>query len=190
MNTVKDKVCIDDPDVQQRVFKSLMQAMSRPGIWQALPTGAEPFALLLAALCDPAAGYADTENRVDARTRLHIGAPIVDETGAAFVLAAGNDNAASDRQSPHLGTLDDPHLSTTFILVIPEGGKSDSLRLEGPGVSPEGVVFDTGGLHPTWLERREVWVRNFPLGVDFILIKGASVAALPRTARILKEDSQ
>jgi alpha-D-ribose 1-methylphosphonate 5-triphosphate synthase subunit PhnH len=51
-------------------------------------------------------------------------------------------------------------------------------------------VFDTGGLHPTWLERREVWVRNFPLGVDFILIKGASVAALPRTTRILKEDSQ
>jgi len=181
------KMLFEDADVQQRVFQSVMNAMARPGTWNELPASDDPQALVLATLCDPAAGFADAENRVNERVRLHIGAPVLEERTAPFVVASGEDPDAAERQSPRLGTLEDPHLSTTFVLCLPENGSGLSGAVEGPGVPPEGRRFGAQGLHPLWLERRETWVKDFPLGVDFLLIQGASVAALPRTTRLRLE---
>ncbi len=182
------KVSMDDSHVQQQVFQVLMQAMARPGTWGDLPVGAQPLDLVLTALCDPAAGFADAENRVGERTRLHIGTQVLSEDTAFFVVADGSSAQAAERQHPCLGTLEDPHLSTTFVLMLPEATAENVLKLQGPGIHPSGVSMDVGGLHSRWLERRETWVRHFPMGVDFILLRGARVAALPRTTRVLTEE--
>ncbi|HCW91511.1 MAG TPA: carbon-phosphorus lyase subunit PhnH, partial [Marinobacter sp.] len=40
------------------------------------------------------------------------------------------------------------------------------------------------GLTSQWLAERARWNRNFPMGVDLILVDDTQVVALPRTTRI------
>ena len=83
-----------------------------------------------------------------------------------------------------LGAPEYPDRSTTLVLACESLLSSGPLSLSGPGIN--GV--QRFSFAPTPLEFLTQWranVARFPLGVDLILTHATSLAALPRTTRIV-----
>ncbi len=97
------------------------------------------------------------------------------------------------------GTLEAPHRGATVIHLVaalaapPVGagqvhlGESLRLLLRGPGID-DVQPLRVDGWDEAWLTGREVLNREYPMGVDFVLVDPMGfVAALPRTTRVIKE---
>jgi alpha-D-ribose 1-methylphosphonate 5-triphosphate synthase subunit PhnH len=169
----------------QACFRSVLEAMSRPGRVQRvtpppeIPPGLSPAAAaVLLTLVD-----ADTPLRLsvgaeaEAWVRFHCGCPIVSE-GAEFVL-----DPAARLDEMEAGTEEEPQRGATLILevgLLVEGG---GWRLSGPGIREVhrlSVAGAPAGFLDDWACNRA----RFPRGVDAILCAGDRIAALPRTVRI------
>lgn len=91
------------------------------------------------------------------------------------------------------GTLADPHLSATVILLVTHvseaGGDAGLvLHLRGPGIKGRRTCH-VKGLLPEWLEERQSVNREFPLGIDIVLVtESGDMLALPRTTLIESEE--
>lgn len=173
----------DAPVEAARAFRVLLEAMARPGTIHDLavarpPAGLSPAAgtalLTLADGTTPVflAGAADTAAVRD-WIAFHIGAPICGPEGATFALGG------LDALVPHLDRLPAgdpayPDRSATVIAELPQL-VAQGQRLTGPGIR--------GAAHLS-LPAAAMFRRNaarFPLGLDFVLTCGRSVAALPRS---------
>jgi alpha-D-ribose 1-methylphosphonate 5-triphosphate synthase subunit PhnH len=89
------------------------------------------------------------------------------------------------------GTLEDPHLSTTILFTVDGLSKTNEtgkkLKLKGPGIESQETIF-ISGLPPEWLFEREKVNKEYPLGVDMIMVtKSGDVVAFPRTTIIESE---
>ncbi|MEM1076488.1 MAG: phosphonate C-P lyase system protein PhnH [Pseudomonadota bacterium] len=175
-----------NPAVQSaHAFRSIMEAMARPGTIQET-RGAEPPAPLsraagnvLLTLCDAdtpvyLAGDADND-AVRAWLAFHTGAPVTGPSNTMF--AVGSWEALMPLSAYPVGTSEYPDRSATLIVecaeLVPAGA-----TLRGPGIKSQ-----------TALSLPEVAAfRNnsalFPLGLDFILTSGAQVAAVPRSTEV------
>lgn len=172
----------------QRCFRSVLEAMARPGRVfriEAALTPPAPLGLaagvVLLTLAD-----ADTPVWLDAPAaadwlRFHAGCPLVAEPGAAqFVLATG--------AMPPLATLapgseEDPQLAATLLVQVRALRAGEGWRLRGPGIEHEHRLA-VDGLPDDFLAQ---WAANragFPRGVDVVLCAGDALAALPRTVAI------
>lgn len=138
----------------QSVFRTLVQAMARPGTIGRTPVRVEApaplgpgMAALVLALCDGA-----TPVWLDARLgtgpvagfiRFHTGAPVVtDPAEAAFALVADPaDLPAID--SFALGALHYPDRSTTLVLAAEALETAKGWRLNGPGIEGETLLDPT-----------------------------------------------
>lgn len=91
-----------------------------------------------------------------------------------------------------IGTLEDPHLSTTILMKVDSLSSSyletgQRLTLKGPGIQTEKTIY-ISGLSAKWLLERKRINHEFPLGIDMILVdKNGSVVAFPRTTIIESE---
>ncbi len=179
----------------QAVFRTLMDAMARPGtLGRISPPVEAPAPLrpgcasLVLTLCDndtPVwldAGLAASPG-VAAFIRFHTGAPIVSEPGeAAFALVA--DPACLlplDRFA--LGTIDYPDRSTTLIVAVETLDDGAGWRLRGPGVDGE-ARFAAVPLPDDVADCRRALATLFPRGLDMVFVAGDRVAALPRSTRV------
>jgi len=205
-DTIDIRPGFGDPVIaSQRVFRVILDALSRPGrigtVTEALDPPA-PLAAGTAALCLALADH-DTplwlspELRNPATTaflRFHCGSPIVDDPAqAAFAIANADTVPALDR----FGIGDDawPETSTTLVVQVDElaaplaaplaaGG---GLFLSGPGIQSEHRLSVAGLRDGIWDE----WEANrglFPCGIDLVLVAGTRLAALPRTTAVRSED--
>jgi len=175
-------------DVQQRVFRELVEAFSRPGDIRDLGTridGASAQRAVLATLMDGEMTLADPHGQIaEADWPLLQATPGASES-ARHVVADGR--RAPDIQ-PALGSLDSPEFGATVLIEVDRLGQGElPLKLAGPGVDGERVLC-VAGLHPDWLTRRAEWVGCFPLGVDLLLSDAQRIVALPRTTRIRIKD--
>ncbi|MDT8405867.1 MAG: phosphonate C-P lyase system protein PhnH [Methylococcales bacterium] len=165
---------------QQQVFRQLVSAQSRPGTVATMPD-CQVEKAILAALVDQESSLADPDNLLTERDWQRLGVRREQPEAAAFVVLDG------DRQptfEPRLGTLASPEFGATLILKIQAlTGGEVTYRLTGPGVKGGGE-FAPAGLNPAWLDKRDDWNGQFPLGVDFILCAGDSFLALPRTTQV------
>lgn len=174
-------------------FRTIMQAMARPGVPVRLGIALEaPFPLHLTSasvaltLCDfQTPLWISPELRNEATLhylRFHTGAPIVErmeDAQFAFMSATERETSLSSFKQ---GTHEYPDRSAT--LIIQTGGFSrDSVELAGPGI--RGIVgFGVEGI------AREFWVAmsenhdRFPVGVDVIFTAPLSLAALPRSTTV------
>ncbi|MEB1805917.1 MAG: phosphonate C-P lyase system protein PhnH [Bacillaceae bacterium] len=91
------------------------------------------------------------------------------------------------------GTLEDPHLSATIILLV-QSISSDpeasgiKITLQGPGIAEKKVVC-LDGLSHYWLNERRNVNKEFPLGIDIILAtETGDIMAIPRTTSIESEE--
>jgi alpha-D-ribose 1-methylphosphonate 5-triphosphate synthase subunit PhnH len=173
-----------------------MNALARPGSLGLLSSDLEPpspltpgLAAIALSLCDQdtPVWFDPTLARLPAVAdylRFHTGAPIAAAPSeAAFALVADPvvcppfDNFA-------LGPQDYPDRSTTLVLAVEELSTEGGFILEGPGIARQATL----GAVPLPENFTQAWADNracFPRGVDLLFAARHTVAALPRSTRIL-----
>lgn len=178
----------------QSVFRSVMEAVARPGT----PMELDPTPEAPAPFCRAAGAVAltllDFETPVwlspsieagEGRDwlRFHCGCPLASDPRAAafaFVAQAAEAPRLSDFNP---GDAKYPDRSTTVILQVSglEGGAP--VRLSGPGIRGERQVAPHGLPDGFWEQVAENGA-DFQFGVDILLVADRGVIGLPRTVRI------
>ena len=174
------------PAIQSaHAFRSVMDAMARPGTIQQIE-GAEPPAPLsraagcvLLTLCDAdtpvhLAGAADHAD-VRAWLAFHTGAPLTGPATCMFAVGAWDDLVPLS--SYPVGTAEYPDRSATLIVECPDLAEAGA-TLRGPGIKSDAALS---------LPEIAPFQQNhalFPLGLDFILTSGSRLAALPRSTEV------
>lgn len=172
----------DGPQQSARAFRAALSALARPGRIETLDGGSAPApvspsaATLLLTLCDPETPLFLAGDHDNGAVRnwiaFHIGAPIVAAGEAMFAL--GRWEALSPLDRFGIGTPEYPDRSATLIVEMDRLG-SEGARLTGPGIEKEAALS---------LPETSAFAANralFPLGLDFFLTAGTTLAALPRT---------
>lgn len=175
-----------DPATQSaHAFRSIMEAMARPGTLQDI-SGAAPPALLspaagavLLTLCDTEtpvylAGKADCD-AVRGWLSFHTGAPLVGPSHCQF--AVGTWEALAPISSYPIGTSEYPDRSATLIVECAELAGTGKV-LTGPGIK------DQAALSLPDVTAFQANHAIFPLGLDFIFTSASQLAALPRTTEV------
>ncbi len=178
----------------QSTFRSVMNAMARPGTVQRIVAsagapdgvmhGTAAIALMLFDHDTPIwLDGAMSTSDVAKWLKFHTGAPIVtDSAMASFALIADPRNLlALDRFS--LGSSEYPDRSTTLILQVDSLSHGAAYELRGPGI--DGATVLTASIQPRDLfDRLAVNATLFPRGIDVVLVDGSSIVAIPRTTRL------
>ncbi len=184
-------------ETQQQLFRRLLDGISYPGRVISLGDildGSPGWLGVLATFVDKEVALTDLSGLMQPRhwPLLQVQPAAANEADYLLLDGAG---ACPDGLEPKLGTLEGPDQSATLLLQLEQLGESkksglgDSadghtrLRLSGPGIAGEGHL-SLRGLHPDWLQKRQLWNGDFPMGVDLILSDGGRVVCLPRTTRI------
>jgi alpha-D-ribose 1-methylphosphonate 5-triphosphate synthase subunit PhnH len=180
----------------QSTFRSVMDAMARPGSIQRI----EPVAGTPAGMMRGTAAIAltlfdhDTPIWLDARMsqtpavakwlKFHTSAPVIaDSSIASFALIGGaGDLPALERFS--FGSNEYPDRSTTLILQVESLTQGAAFELRGPGINGTAVL--QAALQPLDLfERLAINQTLFPRGIDVVLVHDGHVVAIPRTTRLV-----
>jgi alpha-D-ribose 1-methylphosphonate 5-triphosphate synthase subunit PhnH len=172
----------------QRCFRSVLEAMSRPGRI-ATVAGVEPpgplcvasAAVLLTLIDRETAFWLDPDaGSARAWIAFHCGAPADGlPADAAFALSLGLPDLA--RFNP--GTHEGPETSATIVVQLLSLTGGAPLRLRGPGLKDSATIAPVGlpaDFPAIWHRNREL----FPAGIDLILCAGNTLAALPRTVTV------
>lgn len=174
-------------------FRSIMQAMARPGRTMPIGEGMETPAPMFASTAAVALTLCDFQTPVwlapELRTervmhylRFHTGAPIAADPGEALFLFA----VAGDHLPAHdlllQGTHEYPDRSATLIIQA-EGFAPGHVELSGPGIRGRERFGVTGLGDGFWTAMRQNHER-FPVGVDVIFSAPQLVAALPRSTSV------
>jgi len=182
MPTMIEHIWTDD--IQQRLFRELVNAFSHPGTVRDLTTligASSMLRAILATLMDGAVTLADPQQKIAREDWSLLQARQDLAERARYCVASGQQ--APDFQ-PALGTLENPDLGATIMIEVDAvGSGATALNVSGPGVRGT-LTLHVDGLHPDWLSRRQQWTAAFPLGVDLILFDSERVVALPRSTRI------
>jgi alpha-D-ribose 1-methylphosphonate 5-triphosphate synthase subunit PhnH len=176
-------------DNQQKQFRLLLEAMSRPGKCYdiaAIPEHGSVALSVLATLLDAEVSLADPHGLLckDDWPMLQTRPASPDQ--ADYILCDGDQVLDV---MPKLGTLKSPEQSATLIIVVKELGLPKTgqcvlnLKLTGPGVASDRLL-SVIGLHNEWLSNRLDWNSSFPLGVDMIMIDSDRITAIPRTTKV------
>lgn len=176
----------------QRIFRKILDGLSRPGKIVALDTAFdyrtnllnETMAVLLTLLDsevtfhlvgNDAHATAEIEIRTLART-----APIAE---ADYIIVPSLFNAAEAFEKAKIGTLLDPNQSATIIIETQQLSNDTAYTLTGPGIKDSRTVTIPSANQ--WLAARNEAVNEFPLGVDcFFIDQAGSCLGLPRTTKI------
>jgi alpha-D-ribose 1-methylphosphonate 5-triphosphate synthase subunit PhnH len=181
----------------QSTFRSVMDAMARPGSIQriAAAAGTPPVMMRGTAAIALTLFDHDTPIWLDPKMtatpdvgkwlKFHTSAPVVaDSTIASFALVGDPDNLpALDRFA--FGSNEYPDRSTTLILQVESLKDGPAVELQGPGI--DGTAVLRASVQPRDLfERLAINAALFPRGIDVVLVHDDSIVAIPRTTRILR----
>ncbi|MCI5040966.1 MAG: phosphonate C-P lyase system protein PhnH [Donghicola eburneus] len=173
------------PQQSARAFRSLMNALARPGTIEEITGGTGPAPMSAAAattlltLCDGEtpihlAGDHDTD-AIRQWIAFHIGAPICARDQAMFAVGRWQDLTPIS-EFP-IGTPEYPDRSTTLIVEM-DALSNTGATLTGPGIQttaqlslPETAAFQQNRM-------------LFPMGVDCYFTAGTRIAALPRSTKV------
>ncbi|MGF6770155.1 alpha-D-ribose 1-methylphosphonate 5-triphosphate synthase subunit PhnH [Paraburkholderia sp. GAS199] len=177
----------------QAVFRTLLDALSRPGtvgvVGNVLPevraTRAEPaaFAALLT-LCDYATPVwlAQPDTALGSALRFHTGAPLVDEPEQAAFAYIHDAGAMPSLERFALGEAESPEQSVTLLVRVESLHGGTPVVLSGPGIQHSATIAPLGLPEHFWRERAAL-APLFPCGVDCYLVCGAELIGLPRTTQ-------
>ncbi|WP_299176384.1 phosphonate C-P lyase system protein PhnH [uncultured Neptuniibacter sp.] len=172
------------PEVQQQNYRSILEAMSRPGRIQNITfsqSDSDAMTAILATLLDGEVSLSDPDKLLNIDDWPMLQATKAEPDCADYIVCKGS---SSPDFEPKQGTLSSPEYSATLLLQVESlTSGSSKIRLQGPGIETSEEV-SISGLSDDWLTRREDWVYAFPLGVDMILVAQDMILALPRTTRL------
>jgi alpha-D-ribose 1-methylphosphonate 5-triphosphate synthase subunit PhnH len=176
----------------QATFRCLLEAIAHPGRIVRVPDRLPaPPAPLLAPAWATALTLLDFETplwvdpsltapAVVDSLRLHCGCPIVEQETARFALLAGSGARLAAFEQ---GTPEYPDRSATLIWQVTSLAAGRGVRLTGPGIRTSTLLHVEGLPADFWT----LWGmshRQFPLGVDVILVTDNQLAALPRSIEV------
>ena len=180
----------------QSTFRSVMEAMARPGSVHRVTAsvGTPPLMMRGTAAIALTLFDHDTPVWLDAKVsettevakwlKFHSGAPVVEDASICHFALIGNGSALPDLSRFSFGTNEYPDRSTTLILQVDSLKHGSAYELRGPGI--DGTATLRAMIEPKNLfERLAVNETLFPRGIDVVLVSGESIVAIPRTARLL-----
>jgi alpha-D-ribose 1-methylphosphonate 5-triphosphate synthase subunit PhnH len=179
----------------QTIFRSVMDAMARPGSVQRVaavigaPTAMMPGTAAIAlTLFDH-----DTPLWLDPKMsatsdvakwlKFHTGAPVIANSSICNFALIGDARSLPALDCFAFGSSEYPDRSTTLILQVESLTQGAAFELSGPGI--DGTAALHAMLQPADLfERLAINAELFPRGVDVVLVADDAVAAIPRTTRL------
>ena len=180
----------DPPLDSQRVFRSVLQAMARPGQLQVLDRLPEAPTPLSAATAAVALALFDLETPIWLSEELrgsaadylafHTGAPRVGAIGEARFVLIGNGEVLPDLTAIDLGDAEYPERAATLIIQVERLASGAGRRLRGPGIAGH-VDLAVAGLDDGFWPAFALNRKRFPLGFDSFLVAGDTLVGLPRS---------
>jgi alpha-D-ribose 1-methylphosphonate 5-triphosphate synthase subunit PhnH len=180
----------------QSTFRSVMDAMARPGSVQRIVAAAGTPAGIMRGTAAIALTLFDHDTPVwlDPRIsetsnvtkwlKFHTGAPVVADSSICSFALIGDAAALPSLDRFSFGTNEYPDRSTTLILQVESLTQGKNLELRGPGI--DGTAVLQARVQPADLfERLAINATLFPRGIDVVLVHDDSVVAIPRTTRLV-----
>ncbi len=178
--------------LEQATFRTLLHAMSHPGIVQPLPAPRDEDAHwgaalgVLQSLLDHEVTFHVASDEALPREQLlrRTGARAVDLTTADFVLTDAA-HALEAIETAREGPFEEPEHSATVVVVCDQiGAGSTVIEVSGPGVDGE-LRFAVEGLSAELFQALARRNAVFPSGIDVVLVDRArQVACIPRSTRM------
>jgi alpha-D-ribose 1-methylphosphonate 5-triphosphate synthase subunit PhnH len=178
----------------QSTFRSVMDAMSRPGsvcrISASAGTpgpmmrGTAAFALTLfdndtAIWLD---GVMSATADVGKWIKFHTGAPIIGDPSASAFAVIGDPQHIPPLERFSFGSDEYPDRSTTLLIQVESLSAGPAWELYGPGIKGSAVL--QARIAGPLVERLAINRAIFPRGVDVVLVHDDCLVAIPRTTRI------
>ena len=181
----------------QSVFRSVMDAMARPGSIQRIAsTAGTPVGMMrgTAAIALTLFDH-DTPVWLDGRMsatadvakwlKFHTSAPVVADSSIASFALIGDPQSLPTLDRFAFGSNEYPDRSTTVVLQVESLTNGPAVELCGPGI--DGTATLRASIQPHDLfERLAVNAALFPRGIDVVLVHDESIVAIPRTTRLVR----
>lgn len=180
----------------QTVFRSVMDAMARPGSVQRIVavTGAPGVMMRGTAAIALTLFDHDTPVWLDPRMsetsdvgkwlKFHTGAPVVGNSSICSFAVIGDAARLPALDRFAFGSNEYPDRSTTLILQVENLTQGTAFELRGPGI--DGTAVLRAAIQPADLfERLAINAALFPRGIDVVLVADDAVVAIPRTTRLV-----
>jgi alpha-D-ribose 1-methylphosphonate 5-triphosphate synthase subunit PhnH len=175
----------------QQTFRTLLDALARPGQSKAIPVPITPPPGLMPACAAACLTLLDLETRVWLQSGLDasVASWLLFHTGCRFTPHPQKSDFAviwdlarlPDLDSFNWGTADCPEASTTVLMQTEQLSQDIPIVLKGPGILQECAIA------PQLPEQFwQQWHRNcqaYPLGIDVFLFAQHHVMGLPRTSK-------
>jgi len=178
----------------QSTFRSVMDAMARPGSVQTIRavTGAPaPMMRGTAAIALTLFDH-DTPVWLDAAMsatsdvakwlKFHTSAPVIADSSVCSFAVIGNAHHLPPLDRLALGTSEYPDRSTMLILQVDSLTGGPAFELTGPGI--DGAAVLRAVVPSALFERLGLNATLFPRGIDVVLVHDKAIVAIPRTTRL------
>jgi alpha-D-ribose 1-methylphosphonate 5-triphosphate synthase subunit PhnH len=179
----------------QSTFRSVMDAMARPGSIQRIASAAGTPAAMMRGTAAIALTLFDHDTPVWLDTRMsatpditkwlkfHTSAPVVADSSISSFALVGDPQNLPPLDRFAFGSNEYPDRSTTLILQVESLTQGPAIELRGPGI--DGTATLNISIQPHDLfERLAVNVALFPRGIDIVLVHDDTIVAIPRTTRL------
>jgi alpha-D-ribose 1-methylphosphonate 5-triphosphate synthase subunit PhnH len=178
----------------QSTFRSVMDAMARPGSVQRIRAapgtpapmmhGTAAIALTLFDHDTPVwlDGAMSATPDVAKWLKFHTSAPVVADPSASSFAVIGDTPNLPPLDRFALGSNEYPDRSTTLILQVDSLTSGPAFELGGPGIDGAAVLRATTPAN--LFERLAINAVLFPRGIDVVLVHDDAVIAIPRTTRL------
>jgi alpha-D-ribose 1-methylphosphonate 5-triphosphate synthase subunit PhnH len=186
---------VDKVRSAQNTFRSVMDAMARPGSVQRISAisgvpsgmmrGTAAIALTLFDHDTPLWLDPSMSETPDASKwlKFHTSAPVIADPSICGFALIGDAQALPALDRFAFGSNEYPDRSTTLILQVDSLTEGKTFELRGPGI--DGVAVLQAKIQPSDLfERLAVNAALFPRGIDVVLVHDDCIVAIPRTTRL------
>jgi alpha-D-ribose 1-methylphosphonate 5-triphosphate synthase subunit PhnH len=180
----------------QSTFRSVMDAMARPGSVQRVVAAAGTPAPMMCGAAAIALTLFDHDtplwldpsmsatSDVTKWLKFHTGAPVIADSSICSFALIGDASLLPGLDRFAFGSNEYPDRSTTLILQVESLTQGPALELRGPGIDGTAVLQAT--IQPANLfERLEINQTLFPRGIDVVLVHDDAIVAIPRTTRLV-----
>lgn len=180
----------------QSTFRSVMDAMARPGSVQRIAAVAGVPAAMMRGTAAIALTLFDHDtplwldpsmsgtSEVTKWLKFHTGAPVIADSSICSFALIGDARSLPGLDRFAFGSNEYPDRSTTLILQVESLTQGPGIELRGPGI--DGVAVMQAAIQPEDLfERLKINQTLFPRGIDVVLVADDTIVAIPRTTRLV-----
>lgn len=180
----------------QTTFRSVMDAMARPGSVQCIAAVSGAPAAMMRGTAAIALTLFDHDTplwldpRMSATSdvakwlKFHTSAPVIADSSICSFALIGDARALPALDRFAFGTNEYPDRSATLILQVESLTQGPALELRGPGIDGTAVV-QAAIQPPDLFERLAINAALFPRGIDVVLVADDAIVAIPRTTRLV-----